>query len=180
MIHDLILHKVQEELQRTCIDELWPEDKTRAGVVMIGPLQGNPDPDVARISITVHENDPDRAMGGVARTRIWQDEIISIEMGNGRGVATWSRKFSVKARCLLESTREEIVEARDISSTLRSRIEETLRNIDFNGVGTDAEYVSQGVMSFLMKSETLQSGGPPDAFDFHTKVKFEIWTTERS
>jgi len=179
MIHDAVLHKIYTCLQKSCIDDLLITDPTRAGVIMIGPLQGNPDPDVARISITIHENDPDRSMGGVARTRIWQDEVINMEMGDGHGCATWSRKFSVKARCLLESSREEIAAARDISSTVRSRIEKTLRDIDFAGVETAAEYVSQGIMTYLLKSETLQSGGPPDAFDFHSKIKFEIWTTEK-
>ena len=93
-----------------------------AGVVMAGPLQGNPDPDVARISVTVHENDPDQ-MTGAAPARMWQDEPLSVEIGSGRAITTWSRKFTVKARCLLEGTREDLDTARQIASTVRSRIE---------------------------------------------------------
>jgi hypothetical protein len=178
-IHQVVMDKLVAELQRVMIDDLIEDDPTRAGKIMLGPLQGNPDPDVARISITVHENDPDYIVGGSGPAKIWDDEPIEQEMGAGHITTTWSRKFSVKARCLLESSREELVPARVIASVVRSRIEKCIREIDFAGVETSDEYVSMGAVSENRRGETLQSGGPPDAYDFHIKIKFEIWTTEK-
>ena len=79
-------------------------DPTQAGAVQIGPLQGNPDPDVARISVEIYENDPDRIEGIPSGSRsTWEDEVEEIECG---GAITWLRRFSVKARCLFVNTRE--------------------------------------------------------------------------
>ncbi len=190
MIHSVIIAKIVEELNAALItaamDIADPEDpeKTipdpaKAGFVGPGPLQGDPDPDVARISVTVHENDPDALIGGgIGSKKIWDDEPIDEEMGSGKIVTTWSRKFTVKARCLLEGTHENLDTARKIASTVRSRIEKCLREISFSGVATEDEYVSQGINTFNRRGETIQSGGPPDAYDFHIKFMFELWTTE--
>ena len=178
-IHEEILTKIVGALQVCLIDGIDPTDAARAGVVMTGPLQGDPDPDIARISITVHENDPDQLLGGAGLSRPWQDEPISVEIGSGRAITTWSRKFVVKARCLLEGSHEDLEQARAIASTLRSRIEKCLSAIDFAGVETDDEEVTYGIVSFARRGETLQSGGPPDAYDFHIKFKFDLWTTEK-
>ena len=166
-------------MQTALIDDIDPADNVRAGVVMAGPLQGNPDPDIARISVTVSENDPDQLLGGAGFSRPWQDEPISVEIGSGHAITTWSRKFSVKARALLEGSREDLETGRQIASTLRSRIEKCLSAIDFSDVMTDDEEVTYGIVSFARRGETLQSGGPPDAYDFHIKFKFDLWTTEK-
>jgi hypothetical protein len=178
-IHQVIIDKLTASLQADLIDSIPLDDVARAGVVVNGPLQGNPDPDVARISITVHENDPDAENAGSGLSNLWEDEPVELEMGSGEIMTTWSRKFSVKARCLLEGSREDLTQARQIASTVRSRIEKCLKQIDFAGVETSDEYVSMGIVSERRKGSTLQSGGPPDAYDFHIKIKFDIWTTER-
>lgn len=174
-IHNEVLKKLKTELQKALIDDIALDDPARAGVVMIGPLQGNPDPDVARISVTLHENDPEAMLGkevGGNRSS-WDDEVEEIEVG---GCITWKRRFTVKARCLLEQSRETLDDARDITSTIRSRIEVALLKLKFAGVASPTEYVSMGVYSENITGEMVQSGGP-DAYDFHVKIRFEILTT---
>ncbi len=174
-IHDLILLHVQEAFQKSLIDDLPLDDKARAGVVYIGPLQGEPTPDDARISITLHENDLDAAISGVVSglKGEWVDEIDEIEIG---GASTWVRRFTCKARCLLVNTAESLAEARAIASTVRERIEDTLSGMSFTGVANASEYVSRGVLSEEMAGEMLQAGGP-EAYDYQIKVRFSLLTT---
>jgi hypothetical protein len=172
-IHNLIMQKLQSELQTALITNIPTDDPAIAGVVKIGPLQGDPDPDVARISVTIHENDPDKLVN--AQPSQWEDEIDETECG---GSVTWRRRFTIKARCLLVLTQENEADARSIASTIRSRIEKTLFNINFSGVvDTDGEYVSQGVYGENLKGDMVQGGGPPDAYDYHVSVRFEVLTT---
>lgn len=175
-IHDEILTKVQEELQAVLIDALAEDDPTRAGVVKLGELQGDPEEDVARISVTLHENDPDAFISGAytGMSNAWNDEIYDVEVGR---VVTWRRRFTVKARCLLERTREDLGEARDIASEVRSRIEDTLLDISFSGISTSNEYVARGIISDELRGEMRQSGGPPDSYDYFIKFRFEVLTT---
>jgi hypothetical protein len=177
VIHNEILTHIQAALQAALIDDIPDDDLARAGIVMLGPLQGNPDPDQARISVTLHENDPDRFYGTTGTSAItteWDDEIIEVECG---GSATWNRRFTVKARCLYVITGEDLTTAREIAATVRNRIEKTLLNLSFADVKTDDEFVSRGVLATSMKGEMLQAGGPPDAYDYHIKVRFELQTT---
>lgn len=150
-----------------------PDDVAAAGAVVRGPLQGDPDPDEARISIDIYENDPDSFEGSGTRG-LWVDEVYEVECG---GAVTWSRKFTVKARCLLETTKENLNEGRSIASTVKERIETAiLRNL-YSGVQSGDEYVSRGPLADSISTEMLQAGGPPDAYDFHIKVRFELLTT---
>lgn len=179
-IHQVIMDRIQYELNRDLIETIPLGDTARCGIVICGPLQGDPDPDVARISITIFENDPDISLGGgMGAAKIWDDEPIAMEIGSGHAITTWSRKFVVKARLLLEGTHEDLDAARQITSIVRSRIEKSLAAIDFTGVETSDEYASTGIVSYMRRGETLQSGGPPDAYDFHIKFKFDVWTTEK-
>jgi hypothetical protein len=175
-IHDAIIEKVVLALERAMITDIDAGNDTRAGVVMAGPLQGDPDPDVARISVTVHENDPDEFTNGMptGTDRSWMDEVEEIEIG---GAVTWKRRFTTKARCLLDVTREDLDNARRIASTVRSRIEYTLLGISFSGIMENGEYVSRPVISEEMTNEMLQAGGPPDSYDFLIKVRFSLLTT---
>jgi hypothetical protein len=167
-IHDAILLKVQSSLTKTMITDLAPiggeaVDDTQAGVIKIGPLLGDPDPDAARISVELYENDPD---GG------WDDRVGMIEIG---GCTTWRRRFTVLARCLLESTREDLAGAKRIGSVVRSRIEKTLLGINFGSVvADDGEIVTRGAVSDSIFGSMNQGGGPPDAYDIHIKIRFEI------
>ena len=104
----------------------------------------------------------------------WEDEIAEIECG---GSETWNRRFTVKARCLLVTTGEDKDATRAIASTVRHRIEKTIQNLSFAGVEDDGEYVSRGAVSTSTKGEMMQSGGPPDAFDYFIKIRFEVQTT---
>jgi hypothetical protein len=173
-IHEAIMTRVQEKLEIAMIDYI--NDETQAGIVLEGPLQGDPDPDEARISISVFENDPDEFVNGAptGTDRTWMDEVEEVEIG---GAVTWRRRFTVKARCLFEKTREELAVAREIVSTVRSRIEYTLLGISFSGISENGEYVSRPVISEEMSGEVLQAGGPPDSYDFIMKLRFSVLTT---
>lgn len=177
-IHNAILDMVQQHLQEVMIDQLEPADETRAGVVKLGPLQGEPDPDDARISITIHENDPDKFITGsvTGMGGDWSDEVLFVEIG---GATTWRRKFTVKCRCILEETQEDLLSAREISSAVRTRLENALASLDFGGLDVGTEYVSRGIVSRLLKGEMLQSGGPPDSYDYFIKFRFDVLTTTK-
>jgi hypothetical protein len=175
-IHNAILEYVQGQLEAALITVIPVGDPTRVGVVKIGHLQGDPAPDEARISVTLHESDPDKFIKGAltALTGEWNDEVAEIELG---GTLTTDRKFTVKGRCLFESTREELEAARAITSIVRDRIEKALLRLPFSAVVSGDEYVSRGPISEEFASEQLQAGGPPDAYDYHFKIRFSIWTT---
>jgi hypothetical protein len=174
MIQALILTRLQDELQRVMIAEIQASDPTRAGVIKLGPLQGDPDPDIARISVTLHENNPDTDIDAdPGRQDRWEDEVEEVEIGGG---LTWSRKFTVNARCLLEGTKEDLTQARNIASTVRSRIERTLLRTRFSGLSDGVETVVRGVFSESLHGETRQFGGPPDAYDFQIKIRFDVLT----
>jgi hypothetical protein len=177
-IHDGILTKVQDELQEAMIDAIEPADATRVGVVKLGPLQGDPDPDDARISLTIHENDPDKFITGsvTGMSGDWSDEVLFVEIG---GATTWRRKFTVKCRCILEETQEDLLTAREVASTVRHRLERSLANISFNGLQVGDERVARGIVSSQLKGEMLQSGGPPDSYDYFIKFRFDLLTTTK-
>lgn len=147
-------------------------------MVKLGPLQGDPDPDEARISVELYENDPDQEIKGSGISQSgepWKDQIEEIELGGG---ITWKRRFTVKVRVLLEGTREDLENARRIASTVRSRVEKSILTMKFAGVESDGETVVMGPFSDDLNSEMLQAGGPPDAYDFFIKVRFEVLTTQ--
>lgn len=183
MIHKAVMDYVKARLERDLIltvssDGNSGNDDTVAGVVKLGPLQGEPDPDVARISVEVYENDPDQEIKGSgisAGDRVWKDTIEEVEIG---GCITWKRRFTIKVRVLLESTREDLENARRIASTVRSRVEKSVMGMRFTGVESEGETVAMGPFSEDLVSEMLQAGGPPDAYDFFIKLKFEVLTTQ--
>lgn len=179
-IHQAILDKVAEELTTAMITnidgEVQEAKSTKVGAISIGPLQGDPDPDRARISVELYCNDPDQTLNGSGTGKAfeaWDDTVEEIEVG---GAITWRRRFTAKVRCLLESTREAKSDALEIASTIRSRLEAALLGIDFNGLSSDNEHVSRGIFSDTLRSQSIQAGGP-DAYDFHIKVRFEVLTT---
>lgn len=176
-IHDAIMDHVVEELDEELVD--FVNDETQVGIVNQGELQGNPDPDEARISITVHENDPDASYGTgdvSGMSSAWLDEVAEIEIG---GTTIWKRRFTVKCRCLFVGTQENLEEAQRFSRKVRERIEDTLINMSFSGVESPTgEYVSRTVIGDEMKSEMLQAGGPPDSYDYFIKVRFDVHSTK--
>ena len=192
-IHDAILDYLEAQLTAALITAptaaallaaplvaALTTDPAIAGIVMQGPLQGNPAPDKARISVTIHENDPDAMFGNPASslTSDWSDKIVVIESNQ---VITWRRAFTVKVRCLLVKTKETKAEARAIASTVRSRLEDTILGLGFTSIaGDNNETVSRKAMARTFKSEMLQAGGPPNSFDYHVKVRFDVLTTTRS
>ena len=175
-IHNEILELVQSELEAALIDNVSTSDTARAGVVKLGPLQGDPEPDEARISVTLHENDPDIVYkSGTTSQDEWLDEVVEVEIGGSASV-TWARRFSVKARVLLDETQEELAEAREIASIVRSRIEHTLMRISFSGTTYDNETVVRGIYAPGISGEMTQAGGP-GSYDYHIKVRFDVLTT---
>lgn len=180
MIHNVLINHVKEKLQKALIDDIPAGDTARGGVVKVGPLQGDPDPDVARISVEVYFNDPDQTISGSgmgAAPEAWDDQVEEIEVG---GVITWKRRFTVKARVLLDRTREGLGDAHVIAATVRSRLERALLFMTFSDIGTDDEYVARGVTSDALRGEMIQAGGPPDSYDFHIKLRFDVLTTEKA
>ncbi|MEL7591630.1 MAG: hypothetical protein AAGU17_10110 [Anaerolineaceae bacterium] len=179
-IHAVVTSYVRDQLERILMTEVPVGDPARPGVVKLGPLQGSPDPDEARISLEIYENDPDQEISGSAIGRVtepWDDQVEEIEIG---GVVTWKRMFTVKARCLLERSQEDLAAAREIASTVRSRIEKGLLSMRFNGLSAEeGEYVSRGAVSDRIRCAMVQLGGPPDAYDYQIKVRFEILTTTK-
>jgi len=177
-IHDAILTHVRAGLQKALIDDLADDDPTKVGVVSIGPIQGDPTPDDARISVMLFENDPDAIIGGAVSSLAgdWSDEVDEIEIGSA---ITHVRRFSVKARCLLVNTAENSDAARSIASTVRERIETTLLHMSFTGVMNDSGYVSRDVLAEDFAGEMLQAGGP-EAYDYQIKVRFSLLTTTRT
>ena len=174
-IHDAVLEHVRDALEVALIANVAEDDLARAGVILIGPIQDEPAPDTARISVTLHENDPDRLIKGAVSgmSEDWSDEVEEIEIG---GAVTMRRRFTLKARCLLVTTREDLDMAREIASTVRARCEATLLSIPFAGIVSGSEYVSQGILSEEFGGEMLQAGGP-EAYDYHIKVRFSVLTT---
>ena len=103
----------------------------------------------------------------------WSDEVDEIEIG---GAVTYVRRFTLKARCLLVDSQEDLDAARNIASTVRERCERTLLYLPFTGIVSGNEYVSRGILSDDFTGEMLQAGGP-EAYDYHIKVRFSILTT---
>lgn len=177
MIVAAILEHLKNEMHSALIDNVASDDPARAGFVKIGPYQGDPTPEEGRITVSIHENDPDGIVkGGVsALASDWSDDMDMVEIG---GAATMARNFTIKARCLFTSTREGEDDARRIAFTVRGRIETALKKMSFASVRTEDEYVARGALSQDLSVEMVQSGGPPDAFDYIIKVHFSVLTTQ--
>jgi len=173
-IHNEVLNHIKDQLQADLIDDIEANDAAIAGVVMLGPLQGDPDPDVARISVTLHENDPDIVYKtGTGTENSWIDKVVETEIG---GATTWSRRFCVKSRVLLDHTQEDLDDAREIASTVRGRIEHSLLRTSFSGISYDDEFVVRSIIGDALEGEMLQAGGP-GSYDYHIKVRFDVLTT---
>jgi hypothetical protein len=176
-IHDPILTRIENSLTDALITIIPIDDPARVGAIKVGPLQGEPDPDVARISIELYYNDPDQAIqgSGIGQSpEAWDDTVEEIECGTS---ITWRRRFTAKVRCLLESTQEDLAATRTIVSTVRSRLERALLRTKFGDLSTEDEYVSRGILSENIRTIVAQSGGP-GAYDYHIKLRFEVLTTE--
>ena len=131
-IQDAILAKLQSELTQKLITDI--DDTSKAGVIKIGELQGEPDPDVARISVTLFVNDPDQEIknSGIGNSpEAWDDTIYETEIGGG---IMWKRRFTVKCRCLFTNTKEDAATSRSIATTLKQRIEQTILGTNFGGI----------------------------------------------
>jgi len=177
VINELIIDKVIAVLQDRLIGGLPAADPARAGLVMKGPLQGDPDPDQARIAVTIHENDPDAFYPGAVTgmTGSWEDEKVEVEDGGDLAGVFWARRFTVKARVLLVSTGESLEDARRIAQLVKKRIEQALLTIDWDGVSDGDERISLPAEAGQMKSEAVQAGGP-ESYDYFVKVRFEVQT----
>jgi len=170
-IHDAVMAKHLDLLTDALITNVEPDDDAIAGAIVLGSLQGDPmDPDEARISVEIHENDPD------VTDHSWDDDVFEVEIG---GTITWTRRFSIRARCLFETSRETLSEARVIVSTLADRIEVTLLK-SLVSASSGNEYVSRGPQAEDMAINVIQGGGPPDSYDFLLKIRFSCLTTRTS
>ncbi|MEM4204961.1 MAG: hypothetical protein QXS54_12915 [Candidatus Methanomethylicaceae archaeon] len=179
MIHHAIMTKIAEQLTQKLITEVPTSDPARVGVVVFGPLQGNPDPDEARISVTIHDGDPDNFSTGTLTSMktLFVDEVIETEIG---GSVIWKRVFTVKCRVLLERTKEDLEQARQIVATLKQRVETALLTINMEGISYDNEKVIMSIIPDSLASEIYQAGGPPNEYDFFMKFRFAVMTYQRS
>jgi len=168
-IHDAIMQRLVTRLTQDLITGIDESDPARVGAIKLGPLQGEPEPDTARISLTIHENDPN-----ASDSESWDDQVYDIECG---GAITYERRFTIKVRALMELTKENLDEARKIASTLVERIEGSLLKEMFTGVSSGNEYVARGVFAESLTSKIHQGGGPPDAYDFTIRTRFDVLTT---
>lgn len=172
-----ILERVRAHLQTKLIDEVDPEDPARPGYIGIGQMQGEPmDPDEARISITLHENDLDDFEEQDPRGIEWYShDETDWDQEIGGDAWTMIRRFSVKIRSLFDSTQESRDDARRYTSSVLTKIQQQLRKVDYAGISVDGEYVS--LPYYRIESEMGQFGGP-DAYDFYSKVRFSLKTTQ--
>jgi len=159
-----ILNYFVAQLQATCIDPFPDSDPSKAGVVKLGPLQGEPEPDVARISIEVHQNDPDDL-------ERWLDEVVEVEIPNA---AIWSRKFTIKYQLLLDSTSEALIPALTLGSIIKERIERTIFKAKYAGVPD----VVRGAIATKSVSQLIHGGGPPDIYNITGRFQFDVLTEE--
>jgi len=175
MISDAIVDKVYTELTTALITDIEEDDPTRAGLILQGPFQDQEDLERARIVIEIYENDPDKFQRGAVTSMwgAWEDEVAELECG---GSMIWNRRYTVKARALMTTTKEDVNSARLIASTLKDRVTRTLIGIDFASVHDDEEFVSRGILSNKIQAEAIQGGGP-QAYDYYIKVRFEVQTT---
>jgi hypothetical protein len=175
LIHDVIKNRIQSILQTALIDNIDPTDKAIPGLIIQGPLQGQMDPDTARIYVNIFENDPDGVIGdGLnASTKVYNDTIEEVELG---GAITWRRYFTIRARCLLVDSAESLSEASQIASRLRSRMEKALIRGSYGDLSSEGEYVSRGPLNSEIDGETFQSGGP-ESYDFHITIHIQLLTT---
>ena len=167
-IHDAIMQRLVTCLTKDLITDIEEDDPALVGAIKLGPLQGEPEPDTARISVTIHENDP-----YAADNDSWDDRIYDMECG---GAITYERRFTIRTRALLVDTQEDLDVARKIASTLASRIELSLLSESFSGVSSGNEYVARGIYAESLTTKTHQGGGP-DAYDFTIRTRFDVLTT---
>ena len=172
-IHDAVADYIRSELELALITNIASDDDARAGIVILGPLQA--DPSQARISVGVFTNNPDAFYNSQTSAMMnkMSDRVVIIETG----AVTWRRCFTIKARCLLARTKDGHDSARNIASTLRERIETALLGMSFAGIKSGDEYVSRTVLANSLQGEMVQAGGPPNSYDYHIKLMFDILTT---
>jgi len=180
-IHSLIMETIEAYLEAHINDGLTVDDPEYVSLAKLGPLQGDPDPDEARVFVTIFENDPDKFISGAVTSfsSSWIDEIVDTEVGlsDEQVVTTWVRRFVLKARLLLEQTGENEVEARRLASCIRTKIEHLLPKISFSSIKEDDEFVSKRITNDDIQGEMIGAGGPPDSYDFMIKIRFSLWTT---
>lgn len=179
-IHGAILDKVIADLTKKLITEKADDDPSKAGAILRGDAQGNPDPDAGRIVINVYTNDPDQYYGKDGTGTLasdWADLTQEIEIG---GAITMKRRFTLKARCLLVNSQENVDAAQGIGDKIRGEIERALLQTSFLNVWNEdkTEYVARGIFADSLRAEMIQAGGPPDSYDIHIKIRFEVLTTQ--
>lgn len=166
-IIDAIMTHLQSHLEYELIDNIDLSDASRAGVVKVGPLQGDPDVDVARISAELYYNDP-------ADEDDLHDEIIEWEMPR---TAIWARWFTVLWRCLLVDSGEGLMEAKTVATTFEQRLIHALGTVSWTGVeGQNYEQIIGCPLEYIRA--TKSQGGGPNEYDWQGKIQFSVLTSE--
>ena len=170
-----ILKRTETHLQKVLMDDVAVDDPARPGWVGIGELQGEPlDPDEARISVTLHENDPDDFEERDPRGIEWYSHDETDFMQEIGPTWTMIRRFTIKVRSLFDTSQESREDARRYNSMVIDKIVHEIMNVDLANIDFNGEYVSMPY--YRIEKEIGQFGGP-DAYDFYSKVRWSLKTT---
>lgn len=161
-----ILNHIKDHIQLVMIDQ-ETDPVYRLGVVKRGPLNGEPEPDVARLYATLFSNDPDEP-------KEWRDEVIEQEIPCSQ---IWRRCYTCLWGALLEPTQESLEAASDIASYIKAKLEWSISTTKLSGLTmSDGEQVIRGCTDLGETSWMEQLGGPPDSYQFQGKIRFNILT----
>lgn len=167
MITEVILIALRDHLEERLITLVEEGEPARVGVVKIGPLQGEPDVDVARISLEIYANDPEK-------TDEREDQIVEWEMPM---TAIWERHFTILWRALLAETGEGLLDAMAIASDLKHGIEEGVRTLSWASLSSGNERAI-GCGPETMEHR-IQQGGGPNEYDWTGKLTFTVQTAQQ-
>jgi hypothetical protein len=154
-ITEMIVDQAIRDLQVACIDDLYIDDLSRAGVVKRGPLQA--DPVSERIVILVYTTDPDAA--DRIEKQHHMDEMPGKsgyfrELDGGYGMI---RKLYITVELFLLNTQESHDDAARLAGRVVKRIENVL--VQGNVLGQTDEFGETVYDVQIMISNIVPGGG---------------------
>lgn len=163
-ITDLLVEAIAAKLVEDVQDVVDSDDPTYVEVLRPGLLQENPLSN--RTSLTVHLGDPDEIDQDA-----WPDEVVQpgdavwpntpmFEIGNPVSGIFWWRRGTIKVDIFLIKTKEDRATAREVSNTIRARIERSLRIRAQEYQGLEDAHGEQVILFMPAKSYAREGGGP--------------------
>jgi len=168
---NLVIDKVNDDLEVALIEKVERTDDTRAGLVRTGLLQD--DPTIYKVSVLSYSNDVDREdrwKHGVANYDIASaSNPPGYEIGGG---GMWFRRFTTKIEMYWKSSFNR-QKARLNANVVLSRAEHTIKQVNMNGLAdTFGEYATA---IYVRNSELYEAGGQGQ-FITHAKIWWEVLT----